>query len=95
MNNISPDFQIVTFKIFGVNYLYQGSSGSVFIISGKEVLPIKAEIEDALKGAVTQHIPASVQIINALIASGYGESLPVITYTKDQPQDTLPEGAIS
>jgi len=95
MSNISPDYCIVDFTILGVTYLYKGSSGKLLIVSGKEIIPIKEEIEAALVGAVTHHIPADVQIREALTASGYGSALPVITYAKDQPQDTLPEGAIS
>ena len=95
MSNTSPDFCIVKFTMFGVTYLYTGSSGKVLVVSGDEVVPVKVDIESALKGAVTHHIPADVQIQRSLKASGYGLMMPVITYTKDQPQDTLPEGAIS
>ena len=95
MSNTSPDFSIVKFTMLGVTYLFKGSSGKILIVSGKEVLPIKADIEASLVGAITQHVPASDQIVEALTASGYGASLPVITYTENQPQDTLPEGAIS
>ena len=96
MSNTSPDFSIVKFTLLGVTYLFSGSSGKVQIVFGKEVLPIKADLEEALKGAITQHVPASDQILEALASIGVPvDAMPVITYTDHQPQDTLPEGAIS
>lgn len=95
MSSTSPDFCIVKFTILGVTYLFEGSSGKVQTLSGKEILPIKADIEAALNGAITQHVPADVQIKKALTDIGFVAQMPVITYTKDQPQDTLPVRAIS
>jgi hypothetical protein len=91
----SPDFGIVTFKLFDVTYIYEGSSAKLLVVSGVESLPVKNDILDALRKSTTHHVPADQQIQNALIASGYIEFLPDIKYTKNQPDNTLPEGAIS
>jgi len=91
----SPDFQTVKFSMLGVSYLYTGSSGRVSIVSGKEQLPIKMEIEEALQGMPTQHIPADQQLVKALTIAGYRLVLPEITYLQMQPKGELPEGAIS
>jgi hypothetical protein len=95
MSNTSPDYQIVNFTMLGVNYIYKGGSGKAQIVSGEEISPIKEEIEAALTRMPLHHVPACEQIRKALTDTGYGSALPVITYAKDQPQDTLPEGAIS
>ena len=95
MSNTSPDYSNVKFTMFGVTYIYKGSSGKVLVLSGNADNAIKIEIEDAMTRMPLHHIPADVQIINALTDLGFGAALPVITYIKDQPQDTLPEGAIS
>jgi hypothetical protein len=91
----SPDFQTVKFSILGVSYLYTGSSGIVSIVSGKEQIPLKLEIEEALKRIITQHMPADQQLVDALTIAGYRLALPKITYLQMQPKDKLPEGAIS
>ena len=95
MSNTSPDYCIVNFTMLGVTYLYKGSSGKVQIVSGEEIIPVKADIESALTRMPLHHVPACEQIRKALTDTGYGSALPVITYAKEQPQDTLPKGAIS
>lgn len=90
----SPDHQIVTFDLFGVSYLYKGSTRSVDIISGSEIVPIKSELDNELKNIITTHIPANEQIENALMQMGF-RSFPEIKYTEDQPEDDIPPGAIS
>jgi hypothetical protein len=95
MRKTSPDFSIVTFTLFGVTYIYEGSSEKLLIVSGVENFPVKNDVLDALKNARTHHIPAKEQISKALIASGYIKVMPEITYTKNQPDNTLPDGAIS
>ena len=90
----SPDHQIVTFDLFGVSYLYEGSTRSVDIISGSEIVPIKSLLDEQLSGMVTQHIPADEQIRNALMQMGC-RSIPEIKYTEDQPDDNIPLGAIT
>ena len=94
MSSTSPDYCIVKFTLLGVYYIYKGGSGKLLVIKGDD-LGNKDLIEAMLARMPLHHIPADVQIKDALIASRYGESLPVITYTENQPQDTLPEGAIS
>jgi len=92
----SPDYQIVTFEFRGVSYKYAGSSKIVEIVSGEELLPLKDELNDRLKLAITQHVPADEQIISAFLETGFRPSqIPEIEYTDEQPEDTLPPGAIS
>ena len=92
----SPDHQIVTFDLFGVSYLYKGSTRSVDIISGSEIVPIKSELDNGLRNITTTHIPSSEQIFNAFMWIGFKASdIPEIKYTKDQPEDNIPPGAIS
>ena len=91
----SPDFQTVKFSMLGVSYLYTGSSGRILIVSGNEQMPIKSEIEEALRGMPTQHVPANQQLIDAFTIAGYKLVLPEITYLKTQPKGKMPEGAIS
>jgi hypothetical protein len=96
MSDISPDFQIVEFEILGVSYFYEGSSRSVILTGGDQVNSLEAEINQALKGIQTQHVPASDQIVDALRSIGFNAAtLPRITYTEDQPPETLPPKAIS
>jgi hypothetical protein len=96
MSDISPDFQIVEFEILGVSYFYEGSSRSVILTGGNQVNSLEAEINQALKGIQTQHVPASDQIVDALRSIGFNAAtLPKITYTEDQPPETLPPKAIS
>jgi hypothetical protein len=96
MSDISPDFQIVEFEILGVSYLYEGSSRSVIVTGGDQVNSLEDEINQALKGIQTQHVPASDQIVDALRSIGFNaETLPNIAYTEEQPPDTLPSKAIS
>lgn len=96
MIDISPDFQIVEFEILGVSYLYEGSSRSVIITGGDQVNSLELEINQALNGIQTQHVPASDQIVDALMSIGFtAATLPKITYTEDQPPETLPPKAIS
>lgn len=96
MIDISPDFQIVEFDIFGVSYLYEGSSRSVIVTGGDQVLSLEGEINEALKSILTQHVPASDQIIDALRSIGFtAATLPRITYSADQPPETVPSKAIS
>lgn len=90
----SPDHQIVTFDLFGVSYLYEGSTRSVDIISGSEIVPIKSQLDEQLSGMVTQHIPASEQIQSALMRIGF-RSIPEIKYTEDQPEDNISPDAIT
>ncbi len=90
----SPDHQIVTFDLFGVSYLYEGSTRSVDIISGSEIVPIKSQLDEQLSGMVTQHIPANEQIEAALMQMGF-RSFPEIKYTEDQPEDDLSPDAIT
>lgn len=96
MSDISPDFQIVEFEILGVSYLYEGSSRSVIVTGGDKANSLEGEINQALKRILTQHVPASEQIIDALLSIGFTPAtLPEITYPKDQPQETLPSKAVS
>lgn len=96
MIDISPDFQIVEFEILGVSYLYEGSSRSVIVTGGNEALSLEVEINEALKGILTQHVPASDQIVDALRSIGFTAStLPEITYPNEQPPETVPPEAIS
>ena len=96
MSDISPDFQIVEFEILGVSYLYEGSSRSVIVTGGDQVNSLEPEINQALKGIQTQHVPASDQIVDALRSIGFtAATLPKIAYTEEQPPDRLPSKAIS
>jgi hypothetical protein len=96
MSDISPDFQIVEFEILGVSYLYEGSSRSVIVTGGDQVNSLEPEINQALKGIQTQHVPASDQIVDALRLIGFtAATLPKIAYTEEQTPDRLPSKAIS
>lgn len=92
----SPDYQIVTFDLFGVSYLYEGGSALVEITGGIEAEPLKYLLEEQLRGMPLHHVPASDQIKQALAALGFTpENMPSITYAPDQPSDALPFGAVS
>lgn len=96
MIDISPDFQIVEFEILGVSYLYEGSSRSVIVTGGNEAISLEGEINEALKRILTQHVPASDQIVDALKSMGFtAATLPKITYSAEQPLETVPSKAIS
>lgn len=95
MIKTSPDYGIVTFTLFEVTYIYEGSSEKLLIVSGVEKSPVKNDLLGALKNARTHHIPAKEQISKAIIEAGYIDFMPDIKYTKNQPDNTLPEGAIS
>ena len=96
MSDISPDFQIVEFEILGVSYLYEGSSRSVIVTGGDQVNSLEGEINEALKRILTQHVPASDQIVEALRSIGFtAATLPKITYPNEQPPETVPSKAIS
>jgi len=96
MSDISPDFQIVEFEILGVSYLYEGSSRSVIVTGGDQGNSLESEINEALKRILTQHVPASDQIVDALGSIGFTASiLPEITYSAEQPPETVPSKAIS
>jgi hypothetical protein len=90
----SPDHSIVTFDLFGVSYLYEGSTRSVDIISGSEVVPLKPLLDNKLSDMVTQHIPANEQIETALMQLGFLPP-PEIKYTEDQPEDNLSPDALT
>ena len=96
MSATSPDFQIVEFSILGVNYIYEGSSREVIIADGVELFPLAEEMNAQLKKIITQHVPASDQIKEALSLIGFTRSnMPRVTYSEDQPDDSMPTGAIS
>jgi hypothetical protein len=92
----SPDYQIVEFTYLGISFVYEGSSRSVIVSDGDDVLSLKDRIDEHLRRGLTQHIPADEQIIDALLSMGVPQSeIPAIRYAAEQPEDDLPEGAIS
>ncbi len=92
----SPDYQIVEFTYLGISFLYKGSSRSVIVTDGDDVLSLKDRIDERLRDGLTQHIPAGDQIADALLSMGVPRvDLPTIRYAEDQPNDSIPDGAIS
>jgi hypothetical protein len=92
----SPDFQIVEFTLRGVSFVFQGSSGSVMVTDGEDIFSLKERLDYELRRGLSHHIPADEQIFNALLEIGVPRSkMPIIKYTEEQPNDTLPPGAIS
>jgi hypothetical protein len=92
----SPDFQIVEFKLLGISFVYEGSSGSVIVSDGDDIFSLKDRIDERLQDGLTQHIPAADQIRTALLSMGVPRSdIPAIRYADDQPTDSIPAGAIS
>ena len=63
---------------------------------GDDVLSLKDRIDERLRDGLTQHIPAGDQIADALLSMGVPRvDLPTIRYAEDQPNDSIPAGAIS
>ena len=92
----SPDFQIVEFTLRGISFVFKGSSGSVIVTDGDDIFSLKDQIDERLREGLTHHIPASDQILNALLAIGVPRNkIPMITYAEEQPNDSIPDGAIS
>jgi hypothetical protein len=92
----SPDYQIVEFTLRGVSFVFQGSSRSVIVSDGDDVLSLKDRIDEHLRRGLTQHIPADNQIREALLSMGVPQTeIPMITYAEEQPNDSIPDGAIS
>jgi hypothetical protein len=87
---ISPDHQIITFTMLGGTYRYAGSSGKVDLISTKGFFyDLTDRINSSLTDTVTQHIPASEQITNALAPLGF--EIEEVQYLDDQPTEEQPE----
>lgn len=92
----SPDYQIVEFNYLGISFLYEGSSRSVIVTDGDDVLSLKDRIDEHLRDGLTQHIPAADQIAAALLSMGVPQrEIPTINIAEDQPNVSIPEGAIS
>lgn len=92
----SPDYQIVTFDLFGVRYLYEGGSARLEVIDGLDTTSVRPMIEAQLRGMPLHHVPASDQIKQALASLGFRpDEIPPIEYAEDQPSDQLPAGAVS
>jgi hypothetical protein len=94
MSSTSPDYCIVRFTLLGTAYTYRGSSKKLLITSGDDV-DTKELIERQLAMMPLHHIPADVQIQQALTMLGFKKFMPVITYAKKQPKDNTPADAIS
>jgi hypothetical protein len=89
---VSPDHQIITFTILGGTYRYAGSSGKVELISSKGFFyDLTDQIHASLANIVTQHIPASEQITNALAPLGFEIEDMEYLDDVDQPTEDQPE----